>query len=130
MLFTFFPKTAIILSKQLFPPERCFQINYYLMPVIPVYEERIPNMRIWFKIFKENRLIKDLTIENYGSDTRTHKIFDALEQCCLEMDLSKPIWLDSTVREFKRHSKARFTSDAFVDEIEFDYLEIHVIEED
>lgn len=130
MLFTFFPKTAIILSKQLFPPERCFQINDYLMPAIPVYEERIPNMRIWFKIFKENRLIKDLTIENYDSDTRTHKIFDALEQCCLEMDLSKPIWLDSTVREFKRHSKARFTSDAFVDEIEFDYLEIHVIEED
>lgn len=87
-------------------------------------------MRIWFKVFKENRLIKDLVVENNSFDTRTHKIFDALDQCCLEMDLSKPIWLDSTVKEFKRHSKARFTCDSFMEEIDFDYLELHVIEED
>ena len=44
--------------------------------------------------------------------------------------LSKPVWLDSTIREFKRHGKARFGSDNFVDDIPFDYLEIHVLEED
>ena len=87
-------------------------------------------MRIWFKIFQDNHLLKDLVVENTREDTRTHKIFDALEECCLSMDLSKPIWLDATVNEFKRHSKARFTKDNFMEQIDFDYLEIHVIEED
>lgn len=86
-------------------------------------------MRIWFKIFKDNRLLKDTVITDDSDDTRTHKIFHALDQACYEFDLSKPIWLDSTVAEFKRHDKARFYQDNFVEEIEFDFLEIHVIEE-
>lgn len=87
-------------------------------------------MRIWFKIFKDNHLLKDTVIENYENDTRTHKIFQALDAACYEFDLAKPIWLDATISEFKRHDKARFYQDNFVEEIAFDYLEIHVIEED
>ena len=87
-------------------------------------------MKIWFKKWKETHLLADLTVEDNGDETRTHKIFNALEKCCNEFDLSRPIWLDSTVREFQKHSKARFTKDAFIDEIDFDFLEIQVIEED
>lgn len=86
-------------------------------------------MRIWFKIFKDNHLQRDTVIEDNSEDTRTHKIFQALDQVCYEFDLSKPIWLDATVAEFKRHDKARFYQDNFVEQIEFDFLEIHVIEE-
>ncbi len=86
-------------------------------------------MRIWFKIFKDNHLLQDTVIKDDSEDTRTHKIFHALEQVCYEFDLSKPIWLDATVAEFKRHDKARFYQDNFVEQIEFDFLEIHVIEE-
>lgn len=87
-------------------------------------------MRIWFKIWKDNHLIKDTTIEKNETDTRTHKIFQALEEACYQFDLGKPIWLDLTIAEFKRHAKARFTADCFMESIDFDYLEIHVIEED
>ncbi len=86
-------------------------------------------MRIWFKIWKSNRLIKDTVITDESEDTRTHKIFRALEEVCYEFDLSKPIWLDATVEEFKKHGKARFSQDNFVEGIGFDFLEIHVIEE-
>ena len=75
-------------------------------------------------------MVEDCTIEDTSENTRTHKIFGALEQVCHEMDLGKPIWLDSTIREFQQHAKARFTQDNFIEEIPFDYLEIHVIEED
>ena len=85
--------------------------------------------RLWAKTFKDNHMMRDTTICNDSDDTRTHKIFSALEEVCYEFDLSKPIWLDSTVAEFKRHSKARFYQDNFVDSIDFDFLEIHVIEE-
>ena len=40
------------------------------------------------------------------------------------------IWLDANIREFQRHSKTRFTQDNFVEEISFDFLEVHIIEED
>ena len=85
--------------------------------------------RLWGKIWKENRMVCDTVFEEESDDTRTHKIFDALDEICHEFDLSKPIWLDSTIAEFKKHDKARFYQDNFVDSIEFDYLEIHVIEE-
>lgn len=87
-------------------------------------------MRIWFKIFKDNHLLKDTVVEDNSSETRTHKIFRALDTVCYEFDLGKPIWLEATISEFKRHDKARFYQDNFVEEISFDYLEIHVIEED
>lgn len=86
--------------------------------------------RLWAKLFQDNHLLRDTVIENDADDTRTHKIFQALDDVCYEFDLSKPIWLDATVREFQRHSKARFTRDNFIDSIDFDYLEIQVIEED
>ena len=86
--------------------------------------------RLWAKIFKDNRMLKDTVICDDSQQTRTHKVFHALDEICYQFDLGKPIWLDATVNEFKRHSKARFTNDNFIQQIDFDYLEIHVIEED
>jgi hypothetical protein len=85
--------------------------------------------RLWGKIYKENRLLNDTVISDETNDTRTHKIFHALDAICQEFDLSKPIWLDSTISEFKKHNKTRFYQDNFIDSIDFDYLEIHIIEE-
>lgn len=86
--------------------------------------------RLWAKEFKDNRMLMDTVIEDNSDDTRTHKIFHALDEVCLQFDLSKPIWLDSTVSDFKQHRKTRFFQDNFIEEISFDYLEIQVIEED
>ena len=85
---------------------------------------------MWGKIFHDNRMIKDMTVCIESDDTRTHKVFQALEEMCYEFDLSKPIWLESHIKEFKRLAKTRFYQDSFVDHIEFDFLEFHVIEED
>lgn len=86
--------------------------------------------RLWAKIMKDNRLIKDTVICDSSDDTRTHKVFHALDEIVYQFDLGKPIWLDATVNEFKRHAKARFYQDNFMETIDFDFLEIHVIEED
>ena len=86
--------------------------------------------RLWAKTFQNTRMLRDMTVCDDTEDTRTHKIFRALDQVCSEFDLGKPIWLDSNVQEFKRHAKVRFYSDSFIEDIEFDYLELQVIEED
>lgn len=86
--------------------------------------------RLWAKTFKGNHMLQDTVIEDNSTDTRTHKVFHALDEVCYRFDLGKPIWLDVTVQDFRRHAKARFYQDNFVESIEFDYLEIQVIEED
>ncbi len=86
--------------------------------------------RLWGKIWKDNHLLQDMVFEDDSNDTRTHKVFRGLEKICYDFDLSKPIWLDKTINEFKQHDKTRFYQDNFIEEIPFDYLEIQVIEED
>ncbi|MDO4260957.1 MAG: hypothetical protein Q4C82_02670 [Eubacteriales bacterium] len=86
--------------------------------------------RIWGKIISDNRLIRDHVVCDDSGETRTHKVMHALDELCYAFDLSKPIWLDSNIREFQRHAKTRFRKDSFVDQIDFDYLEFEVIEED
>ena len=85
--------------------------------------------RLWGKIWKDNHLVQDAVICDETEDTRTHKIFHTLDELCYEFDLSKPIWLDHNIKEFQKHDKTRFSKDNFVESIEFDYLEIHIIEE-
>ncbi|WP_367568757.1 hypothetical protein [Lacrimispora sp.] len=86
--------------------------------------------RMWAKIIKDTRIEKDtvISISDY-SLSRTSMVFQALEDICYQFDLEKPMWLDSTVKDFKKHSKTRFTQDNFIEHIEFDFLEVQVIEE-
>ena len=86
--------------------------------------------RLWVREFKETHMLRDIVIEDDTADTRTHKVFKALSDICVKYDLQQPIWLDSNVKEFKRHSKTRFRKDSFVEDVPFDYLEFHVINED
>ena len=87
--------------------------------------------RIWGKIFKDNHLLQDMVYENSDPDlNRTRKAYAGLHEFCMAFDLQKPIWLEKNITEFKRSDKTRFYQDNFIEQIEFDYLEIHVIEED
>ncbi len=87
-------------------------------------------MRIWGKLWKDNHMIRDMVAEDLTADTRTHKVFHALEAVCREFDLSVPIWLESNISDFKRRKKVRFTRDSFIEEIDFDCLELEVLAED
>lgn len=87
--------------------------------------------RMWGKLFSKNRLIADsVTCNDHPDMTRTHKVFEALDIFCHDFDLSKPIWLDSNIEEFRRTKKTRFRQDSFIEPIDFDYFEFEIIEED
>jgi hypothetical protein len=87
--------------------------------------------RMWGKVFADNHLLKDFVVENPSLDlTRTKKVFAALETIAHEFDLAVPIWLPSNISDFQHHAKTRFTQDSFIEAIDFDYLEIQIIEED
>lgn len=86
--------------------------------------------RMWAKLITNTRIVKDtvICISDY-SLSRTSMVFQSLEEICYQFDLGKPIWLESTVKDFKIHSKTRFTQDNFMEPIDFDFLEIQIIEE-
>ena len=86
--------------------------------------------RLWGKTFLHNRMTNDLVVCNDSEESRTTKIFQAVTEICQTFDLSEPIWLDLIIRDFNRDSIFLFSIDFFFDSIDFDYLEIQVIEED
>lgn len=86
--------------------------------------------RLWGKIFRDNHLIQDEVVCDDSDLNRTRKIFAAIEKLCYSFDLSQPVWLDANIAEFQKHSNVRFRKENFMEAIDFDYLEIHVIEED
>ena len=87
-------------------------------------------MRFWARTFKDNRMTRDTVVIIGGGDTRTHKVFEALEKVSYEFDIPKPIWLESCISDFRKYSKVKFNKDSFIEEIPFDYLEFTVLDED
>lgn len=87
-------------------------------------------MQLWFRIIKDAKLINDITITNSEDTNRTKKIFSSLDKACEEFHLSNPIWLEYNIKEFKKRKKVRFNQDNFIIPINFDYLEMSVLEED
>ncbi len=85
---------------------------------------------LWAKLYIKNRMIRDLTITDPSDDSRTAKVFHAVTEACRTFDLAEPIWLDMNIREFQKHRKTRFNRDNFIEALEFDYMEIQIIEED
>ena len=86
--------------------------------------------RMWGKLWKDNRLVRDTVIcQPDYSLSRTQMVLQSLDEICYEFDLGKPIWLDANITDFQRHDKTRFGADHFIEQIDFDYLEIEVIEE-
>lgn len=84
---------------------------------------------LWGKVIKENRTLKDVTITDDSDLNRTKKVFNSLEKICLELDLGSPIWLDKNIKEFKQFSRTRFNQDSFIETIDYDFLEIRVLDE-
>ncbi len=86
--------------------------------------------RMWGKIWKDNRIKEDMVIEiNDFSLSRTQMVFQALDEICSQFDLEKPIWLDSNIKEFQLRVKTRFNQDNFIEILDFQYLEIQILEE-
>ena len=57
--------------------------------------------RLWGKEFKDNHMLRDTVICDETDDTRTHKIFNALDSICYEFDLSNRSGWIIILNEFK-----------------------------
>ncbi|WZL81629.1 hypothetical protein QBE53_00540 [Vallitaleaceae bacterium 9-2] len=87
--------------------------------------------RIWGKIIKDTRFVKDYVVAIEDSDlSKDQKIHEAIKQFCEYFDLERPHWFDKNTKELIMFSKTSFHDDQFIESIDFDYFEIEIIEED
>lgn len=85
--------------------------------------------RLWGKIYHNNKIIADHVFELETPDLSLEdKTSQGLEALCYVFDLQKPMWLSDNTNDFKLISSTRFMAHHFIEAVEFDYLEIEVIE--
>lgn len=87
-------------------------------------------IRLWGKIMKSNKIISQMESEyKYDDLEYQEQLKYCIGEICREMDIQKPYWLNSNLKEYNKYKKTSFTQDNFIEEIEFDKFEIEVLDE-
>lgn len=85
--------------------------------------------RLWAKIIKNEKIIESLDIYNNENISLNQKKKKCFEEICYKLDLSIPMWLDKHTKEFIDFKRAIFHPDDFIDDVDFDRLEIDLIDD-
>tara|TARA_Y100001933_G_C18990207_1_gene560212 strand:- start:1738 stop:2007 length:270 start_codon:yes stop_codon:yes gene_type:complete len=85
--------------------------------------------RLWGKIIKGNNIKSDHVFElDTKGLTLDDKIDQGLESLCNHFDIQKPMWFNDNYKDIGLIGKTRFIDHHFIETINFDYLEIEIIE--
>lgn len=87
-------------------------------------------LRIWGKLIKDNKIIKDKVVELALNDTYQQALKEAIIEMCKELDISKPYWLNHNLEEYNTRNKTSFDENNFIEEIEFDKFEIEELDDE
>ena len=80
------------------------------------------NNRLWGRMMKQQRIIRQETIEIENDD-----IEEAFLEICRRFDVQRPIQLPKHNREFEKFGRTFFSKEHFTESIDFDKLEIELI---
>lgn len=75
---------------------------------------------LWAKTIKDGKLIKDVLSEIEEFDV--YSLTEYLKEICYRLDIETPIILSKHYRNINQYNIVKFTSDDFVDYIDFDSL--------
>lgn len=85
--------------------------------------------RIWGKRIKDNKIIEEMTYENKDDSLPINEALElALDEFTYAFDLQKPMWFNKNTKEMAKFHATSFHEDQFIEDIDFDYLEIQLLE--
>lgn len=84
-------------------------------------------MRIWAKIIKDYRTVREYTYEKEEKLTYSH-LLNYLMDICSELDAPTPVLLKPHLMDFAKFRHVKFKAKDFVEPIEFDWLWIENID--
>ena len=80
--------------------------------------------RLWARIIKDHRIdTQDTRPCNWGEES------EALTELCKAFDIPHPIWLPKHEREYESFRRTAFLPEHFVEEVEFERLEIEFLDD-
>lgn len=81
--------------------------------------------RLWGRVIKNHRKVADRTVACQPGEEQ-----QALVELCRQFDIPNPMWLPKHAREFEEFRHAVFLRDHFVEEVNFDRLEVEYLEDE
>lgn len=85
--------------------------------------------KLWAKKIKHNKIISSITVKNDEDISFSEKRDKCIKEICQKFDLSVPLWLEKHRIEFSEFKYVTFYEDDFIDDIDFDKLEIEIIDD-
>jgi|LGVF01.2.fsa_nt_gb starvation-inducible outer membrane lipoprotein len=86
--------------------------------------------RLWGKIVTNNKIITDDVFETKILNlSAEEKIKQGLEALCYNFDIQNPMWFSDN-NNITMVGKTRFIDHHFIEDIDFDYFEIEIIEDE
>lgn len=86
--------------------------------------------KLWAKKIKSNKIIDSLVVNNKEDISLDEKRDKCLKEICHKFDVSVPVWLKNHELEFSQFKLVTFFSQDFIDEIDFDKLEVELIDDE
>ena len=80
------------------------------------------NNRLWGRMMKQQRIIRQETIEIENGD-----IEEAFLEICRRFDVQRPIQLPKHNREFEKFGRTFYAREHFTESVDFEKLEIELI---
>lgn len=77
--------------------------------------------KIWAKIVKDEKIIKQMTYERYDEFSYGH-FFEYLADICEAMDICTPILIKPHIFNYAKFNQVRFLPRDFAESIDFDKL--------
>lgn len=77
--------------------------------------------RIWAKIMKNDKIVKQCVYERDG-EMDYSEFYDYVHDICVELDAPTPVIIKTHLFNYAKYNVLRFTKDDFVETIRFDKL--------
>lgn len=84
--------------------------------------------KLWARKISRNKIINSITVKNKEDISTIDKRDKCLKEICQKLDISVPIWLKKHEIEFSQFKYVTFYPQDFVDEVDFDKLEVELID--
>lgn len=83
-------------------------------------------MKVWIKIYKNQRIAQSYTAENENEDITT-ALLDCMEEACKALDLAEPVWVSKHTKDLSMFRRTKLFPDDFMEPVDFDYCTVEII---
>ncbi len=85
--------------------------------------------KLWARKISKNHLADSIVVKNKDDAEPSEKRDRCMKEICQRLDISVPVWLKKHDLEFSQFKYVTFYPQDFIDEIDFDKLEVELMDD-